>query len=193
MKLVRLKQLPGYVALVIITLVAALALGATYTLTEGRINEQSALAAEKARIEVMPEAEAFRGIPSENEAVDEVFEAVRGDDVVGYVLKTTVNGYGGEIEIVAGFTPDGVITGISVGGANFKETPGLGAKSKDKTFTDRFIGKTAPVSVVKAGKTAGENDVDAIASATVTSNAVADGVNIMAEYVSEKFISGEGA
>lgn len=193
MKLVRVKQLPGYVALVIITLVAALALGATYTLTEGRINEQSALAAEKARIEVMPEAEAFRGIPSENEAVDEVFEAVRGDDVVGYVLKTTVNGYGGEIEIVAGFTPDGVITGISVGGANFKETPGLGAKSKDKTFTDRFIGKTAPVSVVKAGKTAGENDVDAIASATVTSNAVADGVNIMAEYVSEKFISGEGA
>ena len=193
MRVKRLKQLPGYLALVIITLVAALALGATYTLTEERISEQSVLAAEKARIQVMPEAEAFCEIPSADDDIEAVFEALKGEQVIGYVVKTTVNGYGGEIEIVAGFTPDGVITGISVGGANFKETPGLGAKSKDKTFTDRFIGKTAPVSVVKAGKTAGENDVDAIASATVTSNAVADGVNIMAEYVSEKFISGEGA
>ncbi|MBQ1256786.1 MAG: FMN-binding protein [Clostridia bacterium] len=48
------------------------------------------------------------------------------------------------------------------------------------------------MSVVKAGKTAGENDVDAIASATVTSNAVAGGVNLMAEYAAEKII-GEGA
>ncbi len=193
MRLGRIKQLPGYLALVVITLVAALALGATYTLTEGRIHEQSVLAAQKARVQVMPEAEAFREVPFGNEAIDEVFEALKGEEVVGYVLKTTVNGYGGEIEIVAGFAPDGTITGISVGGANFKETPGLGAKSKDKAFTDCFIGKTAPVSVVKAGKTAGENDVDAIASATVTSNAVADGVNIMAGYISEMFISGEGA
>ena len=193
MRVKRLKQLPGYLALVIITLVAALALGATYTLTEERILEQSVLAAQNARVQVMPEAEAFEEIPSENEKIDEVYEALKGGQAIGYVLKTTVNGYGGEIEIVAGFAPDGTITGISVGGANFKETPGLGAKSKDKAFTDRFVGKTAPVSVVKAGKTAGENDIDAIASATVTSNAVAGGVNIMAEYVSEKFISGEGA
>ncbi len=189
----RLKQLPGYLALVIITLIAALALGATYTLTEGRISEQSALAAEKARMQVMPEAEAFREVPSADEEIEAVFEALKGDEVIGYVVKTTVNGYGGGIEIVAGFAPDGTITGISVGGANFKETPGLGAKAKDKAFTDGFIGKTAPVSVVKAGRTAGGNDVDAIASATVTSNAVAEGVNIMAEYVSEMFISGEGA
>lgn len=189
----RLKQLPGYLALVIITLIAALALGATYTLTEGRISEQSALAAEKARMQVMPEAEAFREVPSADEEIEAVFEALKGDEVIGYVVKTTVNGYGGGIEIVAGFAPDGTITGISVGGANFKETPGLGAKAKDKAFTDGFIGKTAPVSVVKAGKTAGGNDVDAIASATVTSNAVAEGVNIMAEYVSGMFISGEGA
>ncbi len=189
----RLKQLPCYLALVIITLIAALALGATYTLTEGRISEQSALAAEKARMQVMPEAEAFREVPSADEKIEAVFEALKGDEVIGYVVKTTVNGYGGGIEIVAGFAPDGTITGISVGGANFKETPGLGAKAKDKAFTDGFIGKTAPVSVVKAGRTAGGNDVDAIASATVTSNAVAEGVNIMAEYVSEMFISGEGA
>lgn len=192
MRFTRFKKLPGYLALLIITLVAALALGATYTLTQERILEQSALASEKARMQVMPEAETFEEIPSEDEAITGVFRAMSQGDVIGYVITANVNGYGGEIEIVAGFKKDGTISGISVGGANFKETPGLGAKSKDNAFTDQFIGKTAPVSVVKAGKTAGENDVDAIASATVTSNAVAGGVNLMAEYAAEKII-GEGA
>lgn len=193
MKVKRITQLPGYLALLIITLVAALALGATYTFTETRILEQSAIAEEKARIKVMPEADAFELVPSGDEEIEAVFKALKGGEVVGYVVKTTVNGYGGEIEIVAGFALDGTIAGISVGGANFKETPGLGAKAKDKAFTDRFIGKSAPVSVVKSGKTAGENEVDAIASATITSNAVKDGINRMAGYLLETFISAEGA
>lgn len=193
MKLGRMKQLPGYAVLVIITLIAALALGATFTLTEERIVEQNLLAAEKARAVVMPEAEAFQELPLESNEIQSVYQALREGEVIGYVAKTTVNGYGGEIEITAGFTPEGIITGISVGGANFRETPGLGAKSKDASFTDRFIGKTAPVSVVKAGKPVGANDVDAIASATVTSASVANGVNAMAAYISKTFNETEGA
>ncbi|MBR3928380.1 MAG: RnfABCDGE type electron transport complex subunit G [Clostridia bacterium] len=193
MRVRRIGRLPGYLALLIITLVAALALGATYTLTEERIFEQSALAAEKARFQVMPDADAFEKIPTEDDQIKEVYQALKAGEMVGYVAVTDVNGYGGEIEIVAGFTLDGTITGISVGGANFKETPGLGAKAKEKAFSDRFIGKIAPIGVVKAGKTAGENDVDAIASATITSNAVAGGVNSIAEYISKTMIFEEGA
>ena len=193
MRFGRITQLPGYLALVIITLVAALALGATYTLTEERILEQSAIEAQNARAQVMPEAESFEEIPSSDPQITSVFKALKSAETIGYVLKTSVNGYGGEIEIVAGFDMSGTITGISVGGASFKETPGLGARSKDPAFTDRFIGKTAPIGVVKAGQTAGENDVDAIASATITSNAVAGGVNRMAEYVLNLMADGEGA
>ena len=185
MKFKRKKQLPGYAALLIITLVAALALGATYTLTEERISQQSVIASEKARAQVMPEAEAFEKIPSENDAIEEVYKAMKDSEVIGYVAKTTVNGYGGEIEIIAGFDLDCAITGISVGGSSFKETPGLGAKSKEAAFTDQFLGKHAPIGIIKAGKTAGENDVDAIASATITSNSVAGGINSIAEYISE--------
>lgn len=185
MKFKRKKQLPGYAALLIITLVAALALGATYTLTEERISQQSVIASEKARAQVMPEAEAFEKIPSENDAIEEVYKAMKDSEVIGYVAKTTVNGYGGEIEIIAGFDLDCAITGISVGGSSFKETPGLGAKSKETAFTDQFLGKHAPIGIIKAGKTAGENDVDAIASATITSGAVAGGINSIAEYISE--------
>lgn len=193
MKIKRKKQLPGYAALLIITLVAALALGATYTLTEERISQQSVIASEKARAQVMPEAEAFEKIPSENDAIEEVYKAMKDSEVIGYIAKTTVNGYGGEIEIIAGFDLDCAITGISVGGSSFKETPGLGAKSKETAFTGQFLGKHAPIRIIKAGKTAGENDVDAIASATITSNAVAGGVNRIAEYISDISIEEEGA
>ena len=193
MRFGRISQLPGYLALVIITLVAALALGATYTLTEERIYEQSLIEAERARAQVMPEADAFEEITCEDESISSLFKALKDGNEIGYVLKTSVNGYGGEIEIVAGFDFSGAVTGISVGGANFKETPGLGAKSKDKAFTQQFTGKCAPIGVVKAGQTAGENDVDAIASATITSNAVAGGVNRMAEYIQKNLLAGEGA
>jgi len=193
MRFGRISQLPGYLALVIITLVAALALGATYTFTEERIYEQSMIEAEKARARVMPEANAFEEIACEDESISSLFKAFKNGNEIGYVVKTTANGYGGEIEIVAGFSLDGTISGISVGGANFKETPGLGAKSKDKAFTDQFSGKCAPVGIVKAGQTAGENDVDAIASATITSSAVADGVNRMADYISQNMLAGEDA
>ncbi len=193
MRFGRITQLPGYLALVIITLVAALALGATYTLTEERIYEQSLIEAEKARAQVMSQANAFEEMECEDESIISLFKALKDGDEIGYVAKIGVNGYGGEIEIVAGFDLNGAITGISVGGANFKETPGLGAKSKDKAFIEQFAEKHAPIGVVKAGQTAGENDVDAIASATITSKAVAEGVNRMADYVQKNLLAGEGA
>lgn len=183
MKFKRMDKLPGYAALLVITLIAALALGATYSLTEERIEMQAVTASDKARYQVMPEAEAFEEIPSEDEAIQFVYRAVQGENVIGYVAKTTVNGYGGEIEVIAGVDSEGKITGVSVGGASFRETPGLGAKAKDEAFTSRFIGKQAPVGIVKAQKAAGENDVDAIASATITSGAVKDGVNLICAYI----------
>ena len=111
------------------------------------------------------------------------YEALEADGAVGYVAQTTVNGFGGPIEIIAGVDNEGRITGVSVGGSNFAETPGLGANAKNKSFTDEFIGKHGGISAVKAGKVRGENDIDAMTSATITSSAVADGVNIICSYV----------
>ena len=62
----------------------------------------------------------------------------------------------------------GTVTGISVGGSGFSETPGLGAKAKDAAFTDQFSGKKTPV---KLGDTDGEDTVDAITAATISSRA----------------------
>jgi len=88
----------------------------------------------------------------------------------GYAAQQTVQGYGGPIEVLTAVATDGVIQGISVGGKDFRETEGLGAKAKESDFTGQFRSKTLPV-------TLGE-EIDAIAGATVTSQAVVDAVNL---------------
>lgn len=187
------KQLPGYIALLIITLVAGLALGATFGMTEDKIREQAVIASETARFSVMPEADAFEQLENNDQTVDWTYAAVKGGEIVGYVAQVTVQGFDGKIEIIAGVDTEGRITGVSVGGSSFSETPGLGAKSKDKAFTDRFIGKTAPLTVVKAGQTADENGVDAITSATITSTSVVNGVNEISLYLTSLMSETEGA
>lgn len=177
-------RVPCYLALAVITLIAGLVLGATYMLTKDPIAAQESRKAEMARAAVMPEADAFRLLDAAgDDAVDWVYEALRDGARVGYVAQGTGRGFGGEIEVIVGLRADGEITGISVGGANFSETAGLGAKAKEAAFTAGFFGKRAPLTVVKAGEARSESTVDAITSATITSKAVNDTVTRVSEAV----------
>ena len=56
------------------------------------------------------------------------------------------------------------------------ESPGYGAKMEEDAFTSQFAGKTANVLTQKVGGTA-DNEIDAIAGATITSSAIARAVN----------------
>jgi len=56
-----------------------------------------------------------------------------------------------------------------VGGSDFKETEGLGAKAKEPAFTDQFQGKQPPLTLGQ--------DVEGISGATITSSAVVEGTN----------------
>lgn len=177
-------RVPCYLALAVITLIAGLVLGATYMLTKDPIAAQESRKAEMARAAVMPDADAFRLLDAAgDDAVDWVYEALRDGARVGYVAQGTGRGFGGEIEVIVGLRADGEITGISVGGASFSETAGLGAKAKEAAFTGGFFGKRAPLTVVKAGETKSESTVDAITSATITSKAVNDTVTRVSEAV----------
>lgn len=177
-------RVPCYLALAVITLIAGLVLGATYMLTKDPIAAQESRKAEMARAAVMPDADAFRLLDAAgDDAVDWVYEALRDGARVGYVAQGTGRGFGGEIEVIVGLRADGEITGISVGGASFSETAGLGAKAKEAAFTGGFFGKRAPLTVVKAGEARSESTVDAITSATITSKAVNDTVTRVSEAV----------
>lgn len=163
--------------LLAIAAVAGLALGFTNSVTQTPIAEQQIAEQQAAREAVLPAAEGFSLC-----ACDGVEEAYVGRDsagnIVGATGKMTVTGFGGPIEITVGVDDGGVITGVSVGGAAFAETAGLGAKTKDAAFTGQFIGKDASVALVKNGGT-----VDAVTSATISSDAVTNGVSAVVRAI----------
>ena len=138
------KQLPGWAVLLIITLAAGLALGATYALTEKPIAEQALLSADNARKAALPDADSFEELTlSEDASVDWAYAGLKEGNTVGYVAQKTVNGFGGKVEVIAGVDTTGApetftIGGISVGGSSFSETAGLGARSKEPAFTEQF-------------------------------------------------------
>lgn len=178
------KKLPAFLVLLAITLIAGLVLGGTFQITKDPIEQQAIQAAENARKGALPDADSFTETTlPEGSRLSWCYEGKKGDETVGYVAMTKVQGFGGEVEVIAGINTDLVITGVNVGGSNFSETPGLGAKAKDAAFTNRFLGKTAPLRVIKAGDTPADNTVDAITAATITSSAVNGGVSNIAAHV----------
>jgi electron transport complex protein RnfG len=66
------------------------------------------------------------------------------------------------------------------------ETPGLGAKATEEGFMAQFEDQSAasPLEVIKSG-TPGQNEVSAITGATITTQAVAQGVNYSIEMFNE--------
>ena len=164
--------------------VAALLLGFTNKLTLPIIEERNMQANNEARQLVLPKANQFQ-LVSSNEydnidgIISEVYEGKNGSDIIGYTIKTLPKGYGGEIELIVGISSEGKIEGINIG--NMSETPGLGAKANESDFKDQFNGKNASKITVVKGGTASDNEISAISGATITSDAVTNGVNVAIE------------
>ena len=171
-----MKKLPAWAILTIIAMAAGLLLSVTNSVTLPIIQAGALAEAQATRAGLFPEAEQFEAVElTEDSGLDNCYQALRGGEVAGHVAQITVNGFGGPIEIMLGMDLNGAITGVSVGGADFKETAGLGARTKEPDFTKQFTGAATPVEL--------GTDVDAVTGATISSKAVADGVNAIAEYI----------
>jgi len=163
------REFPAWIILTCIVLVAAVLLVLVNSLTADRIKALNLAAADASRRSVMSQAETFTEVPlAPGAPVDDCW-------VVGHTAQVTVRGYGGPIEIIVGVDTEGKITGVSIGGSDFAETAGMGARVKEEAFRSQFDGLTAPV-VLK-------QDIDAVSGATISSRAVTNGVNTAAEYI----------
>ena len=187
------KYMRDMVPLVVICLVSALLLASFNLLTKDPIQQNSQRAAEETRTRMLPIASSFEPMEvTEGSNMDSVYQGLDASgEPVGYVIQTTVNGYGGEVVVTLGMDMDSVITGVDVGGENFSETPGLGALAKEPEFTQQYIGKKVPLTLVKGNEPKGENTIDAISGATVTSTAVNGGITLAGKYISD--LSGGGS
>lgn len=179
--------LPTIVLLVICVVSAAL-LGGTNMLTKDKIASIEAEIKAQAMQKVMAEADSF----SDSVVVDEKLEysvAMDKDgNKLGYAFTVSDSGYGGEISVMVGIGTDGKVSKVEVIAAD-NETPGLGQNIKKSTFLDQFAGKNSKLTVVKG--TAGDNEIQAITSATISSSAVTRTVNAAIEYYNENLAGGE--
>jgi len=151
------------VFLTIACALAAAALSITYVATSDRIEQQK-----KAEISIALSRECLPGCVSIKEVKDYYIGYDMRGKKMGYAFRVSSKGYGGTIDMVVGIDMSGRIMGIKV--LSMKETPGLGTKAAEPKFLKQFTGKTSK-SPLKAKK-----DVDAITGATITSQAVSDGV-----------------
>ncbi len=174
--------------LLVITVIAGLLLGIVYQVTKAPIAEQEAKAKQEACQEVFTDAASFdmigvEALPADwndegyaQESVDEVMEAKDGSgELLGYVITvTTKEGYGGDIQFSIGVRLDGTVNGMSI--LSISETAGLGMQA-EAVLKPQFAGKQAEkFEYTKNGATA-DNQIDAISGATITTNAVTNGVN----------------
>ncbi len=99
----------------------------------------------------------------------------KGGMTIGYCIFTSTKGFGGQISLAVGVRVNETIAGVKVLGMS--ETPGLGTRTGEDSFLSQFTDKTADI-------TLGGN-IDAVAGATISSNAVFAGVKAAAELVSQ--------
>lgn len=162
------------VSLTAICLVCASLLGVVSHFTKPRIDQIKAAKVNSGIKAVLP---GFDNVPSEQMfVVDgcEVYPATLGGTPVGWAVKVAPSGFGGPIQMLVGFTPDGTVYNTSV--LSHTETPGLGAKISDPQSSPRtmIVGKNPAQTKIAVSKDGG--DIDAITASTITSRAFLSGI-----------------
>lgn len=172
-----------------ITLVAGLLLGFVYDVTKEPIAQQKAKAKAEACKNVFAAAETFEPMLNEdgptayfmagkdsNVDINEVMRALdSAGQLMGYVITVTDHeGYGGDIQFSMGVTLDGTLNGISL--LSISETAGLGMKAGDVLVPQFANKKVESFTYTKSGSM-NDSEIGTISGATITTNAIVNGVN----------------
>ena len=170
--------------LLAVTAVTGLILGVVEHFTSAAIRQVELAAKNEAFKNVMPIAQTFEPVDRvENDYVLDIVQASDASGVVGWCMTVETKSYGGPLQFIAGITKDGTVKAINI--LNHSDTPGLGARSTEPEFYGQFTDKTQlPLKVVK-GAAGNPDEIAAISGATITSNAVVDGVNSAIDYWSK--------
>lgn len=199
-------------ALFSITLVAALALGFVYEITKDVIAKREAEVKAAAYVAVYEQAKLVddtneelnqRVADSKEFLLEKGFKHTTIEEVcvakdenqkaIGYVMTVTSHeGYAGDIKLSLGVKADGTVTKIEI--LSIKETAGLGMEAQNESFKSQFDNvKTDAFSVInsKAAKNS-DKEINAISSATITTNAVTNSVNAGLAFAYELLDQGIG-
>lgn len=180
-----------------ITFVSGLLLGTVYEVTKGPIAAEVERTKQAAYSSVFQEAESFEkaeniDLSNQKEILDQA--GLEGEDVsevvlaenengeqLGYVISvTTHEGYGGDIDLSVGIRSDGTVSGVEV--LTINETAGLGMRAKTDEFKNQFKEKKVDQFAYSKTGAVADNEIDALSGATITTNAMTNGVNAAITY-----------
>ncbi len=165
------------VTLFVICFVATLLLGLTNNVTAPIIENLAIETEKKSRQVVFADAASFGEAKISEDGTSVVAALDEAGNTIGYVVVNTAKGYGGDISVMTGVDTDGKVTGVNI--LSHAETAGLGANATSEKFRSQFVNLVAGITVSK--DKAGENSIDALTGATITSRAVTDAVNAAIE------------
>jgi len=118
--------------------------------------------------------------------------AGQGGVLAGWVVQASGMGYVDRIELLVGLDKSGkTITGLAI--LEHKETPGLGAFIRSDSFQDQFAGKKGDgqLEPIKSG-TPNDRQIQAITSATISSQSVCTIINKAVSAVREELAAMAG-
>ncbi len=179
-----------------ITVVSGLLLGIVYNVTKEPIAQAQENTKQEAYRAVLTDASSFETVDFDAESAlsllsengytsDTITEVAEGKDdsgeTIGYVISVqSSEAYDGTLDLSVGIGSDGTVKGVEM--LSISETAGLGMKADEAEFKDQYKDKNVEsFSVTKTGED-GDNMIDAISGATITSNAVTNAVNSALVY-----------
>lgn len=155
--------------------VSGVILAGAYAVTEPVAAEQRVKAKNDAMKALVKDADTFKPIDGK----EGWHAAIKGGQVVAYVVPAQSKGYGGNIDMLAAVTPEGKVMDFKV--LKHNETPGLGDKMVEPKFRQQFANKDAKdMEVVKVPT---DKNIQALTGATITSRAVTKGIREAVEGV----------
>jgi electron transport complex protein RnfG len=171
--------------LMLVCAIAAVGLGLTYTVVEGRIAEIEQQEREEAGAEVLASLEAepredlelLASLRGTYEDLEGVFEGVDGDgNTIGYAFVVESKGYS-RMTVAVGVDLDCKVVGIEV--VKDEETPSIGGKAiNDGGFLGQFLEKGPQKLTLGV-------DIDAYSGATLTSRGITSAVNLALDICAE--------
>lgn len=190
------KIVKNTVILTVITLVAGALLGLVYEITKEPIAVAKENAKQEAYKAVLSDAAAFhtyedfdaeeaKSVVSEAGYTDDITEVAVAEDAsgeaIGYVVSATSHdGYGGDISVSVGILSDGTVKGIEM--LSISETAGLGMKADEPAFKEQFKDKQVEKFTYTKSGEEGDDKIDALSGATITTNAVTNAVDSALVY-----------
>lgn len=190
------KIIKNTLILTAITVVSGLLLGIVYNITKEPIARAQENTKQEAYKAVLSDAASFEAVDFDSDSAlsllsengytsDEITEVVEGTDdsgeVIGYVISVqSSEAYDGTLELSVGIAADGTVKGVEM--LDISETAGLGMKADEAEFKDQFKDKNVEkFTYTKTGEE-GDDMIDAISGATITTNAVTNAVDSALVY-----------